>query len=102
MIPGIVANQITEVPTSAPLIEDVSTTTIRYRVKNLDGVTATIYADHNLADPTTNRGSIAPDAYTTTVNTFISIILGGEATIYAKAQATGKSMSVVTSLYIYY
>lgn len=85
--------------TSNPSIFNASTSTIRYYVKNNDALTATIYADYD-APATTNRGNIASGANTSTIDTGIPTLFGGSITVYAKAQATGKSESDVISLYI--
>jgi uncharacterized repeat protein (TIGR02543 family) len=70
-----------------------------FRVRNNDGSTATIYAEANDSTPDVNRGSVASGSQTS----FIS--LGCQSgncndTVYAKAQASGETMSATTSLYI--
>jgi len=70
-----------------------------FRVRNNDGSTATIYAEANDSTPDVNRGSVASGSQTG----FIS--LGCQSgncndTVYAKAQASGETMSATTSLYI--
>lgn len=99
MIPGIVASQITAEKTATPTINTpYKTTTWRYSVKNNDASTATVYADHNGTNPpTTSRGSIASGANTADINTGYGI---GGFTIYARAQASGKDMSDVVSVYV--
>lgn len=74
--------------------------TYRYQVRNDDANTATIYSIHDDPNPTTSRGSIASGAFTSTINTMVSAFLGSNITIYAKAQASGKTMSDVASLYV--
>lgn len=87
--------------TTSPYIQDMTdSSTYKYRVKNLDSNSATIYADYNVSPPTTNRGTIASGTYTTTINTGIPSALGGYMTIYARAQASGKAISDIVSLYI--
>jgi uncharacterized repeat protein (TIGR02543 family) len=70
-----------------------------FRVRNNDGSTATIYAEANDSTPDVNRGSVGSGLQTS----FIS--LGCQSgncndTVYAKAQASGETMSATTSLYI--
>lgn len=100
MMIGIIASQNNEVKTFAPTINNVTTSTFRYTVTNNDPMTATIYADHDQSNPTTSRGSIASNGNTSTINTLVSAFLGSSVTIYAKAQASGKIMSDIVSLYI--
>lgn len=72
--------------------------TIRYRVRNNDASSATIYSDVSTNPPTTSRGLIASGAQTSIINTGISKDLVGTV-VYARAQASGKTMSTVTSMY---
>ena len=70
-----------------------------FRVRNNDGSAAVIYAEANDSTPDVNRGSVASGSQTG----FIS--LGCQSgncndTVYAKAQASGETMSATTSLYI--
>lgn len=70
-----------------------------FRVRNNDGSAAVIYAEANDSTPDVNRGSVASGSQTS----FIS--LGCQSgncndTVYAKAQASGETMSATTSLYI--
>lgn len=101
VIVGILSSQITIQKTATPFILDMTTgPTYRYQVKNLDADTATIYSIHDNPNPTTSRGSIASNSNTTTINTMVSAFLGSSITIYAKAQASGKTMSDVEFLYL--
>lgn len=97
---GIIASQITIRKTATPFILDMSSSTFRYQVRNDDPDTATIYSIHDNPNPTTSRGSITSGAFTSTINTMVATFLGSSITIYAKAQASGKVMSDVASLYI--
>ena len=70
-----------------------------FRVRNNDGSTATIYAEANDSTPDVNRGSVGSGLQTS------FITLGCQSgncndTVYAKAQASGETMSATTSLYI--
>lgn len=86
--------------TSTPMLIDETgiRTTVRYSVRNNDTSSATIYSDVSTTPPTTSRGVIASGAKTTIINTGIPIELSGTV-IYARAQASGKTMSAITSLY---
>lgn len=85
--------------TATPAIQNMSDTTIKYRVRNADNVIATIYSDYNQTNPTTNRGSIASGSYTSIINTGFPTMFGASVTVYAKAQASGKEMSNINSMY---
>lgn len=101
MIVGILSSQITIQKTATPFILDMTTgATYRYQVRNDDANTATIYSIHDDPNPTTSRGNITSGAFTSTINTMVSAFLGSSITIYAKAQASGKVMSDVASLYM--
>jgi uncharacterized repeat protein (TIGR02543 family) len=91
--------QINQQKTVSPSITDVSTITFRYTVKNNDGQSATIYAEHDVSDPDVSRGVIAAGASTGTINTGISTMSGNSVTIYAKAQADGELMSDIVSVF---
>ena len=70
-----------------------------YRVRNNDTSSATIYSDAGTTPPTTSRGLIASGAQTASISTgWPKAISGG--VIYARAQASGKTMSTVTSMYL--
>ena len=69
-----------------------------YSVQNDDASSATIYSDVSTNPPTTSRGLIASNAQTSTINTGSQKGIG--ITIYARAQASGKTMSSITSLYM--
>lgn len=85
--------------TSAPTINTpYLTTSWRYTVKNNDALAATILSDYNGTNPpTTSRGSVASGANSAVINTGYAI---GGWTIYATAEASGKSKSPVTSYYV--
>lgn len=72
-----------------------------YKVRNNDGSTATIYAEHNDSTPDVNRGSVASGAQTGFITLGCQANAGAcQVTVYAKAQASGETMSATTSLYI--
>ena len=69
----------------------------KYSVANNDVAAATVYSDVGTNPPTTSRGSIASGSSTTMIDTGYS---SGPFTVYARAQASGKNMSDVTSYYV--
>lgn len=87
--------------TATPTLIDatgIRDTNYRYRVQNNDDSSATIYSDVSTNPPTTSRGLIASGAQTSIIDTGIPKVLIG-AVVYARAQASGKAMSTVTSMY---
>lgn len=70
-----------------------------YRVWNNDASSANIYSDVTTSPPTTSRGLIASGTQTASISTgFLKALSGG--VIYARAQASGKTMSAITSMYL--
>jgi len=88
------------VQTVAPHIARVAGTTYKYRAKNNDDSTATILMDEGVNPPVTSYGSVASKSYTGTHDTGIPTMFGVLFTVYATAQASGKTKSDVASLYI--
>lgn len=73
------------------------TTTWRVPTVNQDGSTVSLYEDYSTNPPTTLRTSTLASLATYTYNTGLSV---GGVTVYARAQASGKDMSAVASIYI--
>lgn len=73
--------------------------TISYYMRNDDPSTATIYSNID-STPNTSRGSIPASSFTSTVTENVVDIGVGGWTIYARAQASGKSMSDNRSLFV--
>ena len=70
---------------------------VQVRARNMDSSgAATILMDVNVNPPTTNRGSIAYNAYTSWVTVTQQ---GVGVTVYATAQVSGKMKSNVVSIY---
>lgn len=70
---------------------------VQVRARNMDSSgAATILMDANVNPPTTNRGSIAYNAYTSWVTVTQK---GVGVTVYATAQVSGKTKSNVVSIY---
>ena len=72
-----------------------------FKVRNNDGSTATIYAEANDSTPDVNRGSVASGGQTGFITLGCQANSGScNDTVYAKAQASGETMSTTVSLYI--
>ena len=72
-----------------------------FKVRNNDGSTATIYAEANDSTPDVNRGSVGSGLQTSFISLGCQANAGAcQVTVYAKAQASGETMSATTSLYI--
>lgn len=71
-----------------------------YRVRNNDGSTATIYAEAGDSTPDVNRGSIASGSQTSHITLNCQANTQScDVTVYAKAQASGETMSNTSSVY---
>jgi len=88
-----------KVDAATPTIEDVSTVTYKYKVKNNDSETAEIFAEHGDTTPDVSRGNVASGSYTSVVDTGIPSNLG-TLNVYAQAKVSGKNDSDVASIVI--
>lgn len=102
----VIANGVTVLQpalptTSTPSITNVNAlsdgfgATVTWRVRNNDSSTATIFSNVTTNPPTTNRGSRTPNQSTSNISQSDAPNPG---VIYARAQASGKNMSAVTSV----
>lgn len=72
--------------------------TFTWRVTNLDPVTATVVSDFEVTPPTGNSVSLASN--TQSSNIASGTVQGNVGTVYARATATGKTASNITSLFV--
>jgi len=88
------------VQTTAPTISNnyYVTKTAYWRVTNKDASTATIMSEADDSTPDINRGDLAYNAYVSLSYTYS--VAPMETTFYATAEASGKTISTITSLYM--
>lgn len=99
---GIIASQITApAQTAKPNITDYGYDSMfglyYWKVQNLDSSSATIYTEADDSTPDVNVGTIASMAKTVNIT---SDSITTSITVYAKAQASGKTLSAYDSQYI--
>ena len=95
---GILTTPSQVVQTTKPNITDYGYDALfsqyYWKVQNLDASSATIYSNANDSTPNTNRGTIASMAKTSTIYDGSSNL---SITVYAKAQASGETLSAYDS-----
>lgn len=90
---------IPQLLTFSPLVTNVSLTlkVASWRVTNVDAAQVTYYTEADDSDPDLYSGVLNSGSYATISHTFAVKPL--EFTVYAKAVASGKQVSAITSYY---
>jgi hypothetical protein len=99
--PAVVAQSqaVAQAQTATPTTLDHSSSisgflvTYNWKVRNLDATTATVWSELNNTAPTANARSLASNG--TSTNISVSAEFG--AVLYARAEASGKTMSALHS-----